>query len=138
MKRLVTGLATLALLLSFFVTAQAATQIREAAVWYRVHFGSGSGQPVTLEDVTNFIDTYVTERFPEGFTITQASGQWSSTEYGLIKEKTMVVDIQCTDTPANFTKIREIADAYTKRFAKAKASCFIKRIPGINTILYYQ
>ena len=132
-------IAFVLLCLAFTATpAQAATQIRESAVWYRVHLGTGVDQPVTREEVAEFIDTVITPRFPQGLTVTDASGQWESKEYGLIKERTVVVDIQCPDAEDNAAKIREIAAAYVQKFTRAKASCFIKRIPGIDTILYYQ
>ena len=138
MRRLFAGLASLSLVFALALPASGATQIREDAAWYRVHFGTGVGDPVPPEDVYTFIDTIVTDRFPDGLTITDTRGQWSSKEYGLTRERTFVVDIQCEDSDENFDKIREIADSYIRNFAQAKASCFVKRIPGVTTILYYQ
>ena len=138
MNRFLLGFLSLCFVAVLAVPANGATLIRQEAAWYRVHLGSGVNRPVTAEEITRFVDTVVSDRFPEGFTITDARGQWESEEYGLTKEHTTVLDIQCDDSSENFTKIREIADMYIKQFAKARASCFIKRIPGINTILYYQ
>lgn len=138
MKRLLFVLLSVCLLAISALPAEAETMTRQDAVWYRVHLGTGTGQPVTPEEVAEFIDTVITERFPDGMSITEGRGQWTSKEYGLIKERTTIIDIQCEDSEDNFAKIREIADTYIKRFSRAKASCFIKRIPGVNTILYYQ
>lgn len=138
MKRLAPGFLFLCFVVLLASSATAATMIRSNAAWYRVHLGTGIEQPVTQEEITAFIDTVITERFPEGMTIIEARGQWNSEKHGLLKERTTVVDIQCPDDEDNFAKIREIADIYIKQFTRAKASCFVKRIPGVTTILYYQ
>ena len=138
MKHLLSGLLSLCLLFVAIVPADSATQIREDAAWYRVYLGTGTGTPVTPDAIEEFIDTVVSKRFPDGLTVLEGKGQWASKEHRLIREKSIIVDIQCADSDDNFKLIREIADTYIKRFADAKASCFVKRIPGTTTILYYQ
>ena len=135
MKRiLLAGILALTLALPSF----AATQVRENAVWYRVHLGTGLTETrVTDAEIAAFIDSFVTERFPDGMTIIAARGQWSSKEHGLTREITTVIDIQCGDTPENSEKIKEIAEEYVRRFTRARASCFVKRIPNVSTTLYY-
>ena len=138
MKRLLAGILSLCLLAVLVLPADAATMIRPNAAWYRVYFGTGVDHPVTSEEMTLFIDSIVTKRFPEGLSVIEAQGQWASPKHGLIKERTVIVEIQCEDTEENFEKIRNIASMYIKHFERAKASCFVKRIPNVNTILYFQ
>lgn len=130
------------LFLYFFVlmasSALAATATCSSDAWYRVQLSAGIDQPVTKEETAAFIDSVFIERFPDGMTITESKDQWRCKKSGLRKERTTVVDIQCPDTEANFTKIREIACIYIKQFVRAKATCMVKRIPDVNTFLYVQ
>lgn len=130
----------LALLLAilFAVPAESATIVRENVVWYRVHFGTGHEQNrITSPELTAFLDSIVTPRFPEGFTVTESRGQWASKEHGLIKEISFVLDIQCPDSVECTRKIREIAEAYVAKFTRAQASCYVMKMPKITTTLYY-
>ena len=138
MKSLLSCLFSLCFLFAAILPADSATHIREDAAWYRIYLGTGTGTPVSAEALEEFIDSFVSKRFPEGLTITEGKGQWSSKEHGLIRERTVILDIQCADSDDNFKLIREIADVYIKKFTESKASCFVKRIPGTTTILYYQ
>ncbi len=118
--------------------ARAEVKTETGVVWYRVHFGMGVGSAsMTPEVLTAFMDKEVSSRFPEGLTVTVSRGQWRSPHGGVIKEKTMVVDIQCPDTEDNRNNIKAMAKAYLSRFGKLKASVFVMRIPGIDTQLWY-
>lgn len=133
-----TSLIAFCLLLFSTVFAQAATDVRENTVWYRVHLGTGVGElAVSTDMLKHFIDTEVSQSFPAGFTITEARGQWKSPEVGLIRERTIVIDIQCDDSDENWGKVQAIAEKYVKQFTAAKASCFVKRIPGVTATLFY-
>ena len=130
-------LAILCLLLACG-TASAASKTTENVVWYRVHLGMGTGSTsVSPEVMQGFIAKEISPRFPDGFTVTPARGQWTSPDIGLIHERTVVVDIQCGDTEVCAKKIEEISEAYVKRFQKTKASIFVVRVPGVSTRLTY-
>lgn len=119
-------------------TAVADVKTEKDYVWYRIHFGMGVGSAcMTPEILTAFMDKEVSSRFPDGLTVTVSRGQWRSPRGGVIKEKTMVVDLQCPDTEADREKVKAIAQAYLKQFGKLKGSVFIVRVPGISTELWY-
>ena len=135
MKAIVAALCLVVLCSPF---ARAETRTADNIVWYRVHLGLGVGKQALSRDVVReFVGKEITSRFPDGLTITAARGQWKSPEAGMIKENTIVIDIQCPDIPENREKIDEIGTAYIKRFGNAKASLFVMRIPNIQTTLWY-
>lgn len=116
----------------------AQTVERNDEIWYRLHLGTGIGdKAVSFELLKSFIDQEITTKFPDGFTIFDSRGQWKSPEHGLIRERTIVIDIQCPDTDDAKEKIDSIARAYVFRFKAAKASIYVKRISGVDTTLYY-
>lgn len=126
----------LALLCAFPALAQ--MEERGEGVWYRLHMGTGVGNKAVSTDlIRSFIDGEITPRFPEGLTITEARGQWKSDEYGVIRERTILVDLQCPVTEECAAKVDAIAKAYVERFKAAKASIYIRRIQGVATSLYY-
>lgn len=135
MKTLLTFTCLLCL---WCASALAENRILDNQVWYRLHLGMGIGTSVSPDVIQNFLAKEVTPRFPDGLTITPARGQWNSPNTGLIRERVTLVDIQCPDTDAYKQKIEEISKAYVKRFAKAKASIYVVRVPGVTTTLAYE
>ena len=128
----------LLLVAAFAAPVQAATAVREDLVWYRLHLGMGKGDyAVAPQKMREFIDMEITSAFPDGFTITESRGQWQSPEHGLIRERTTVIDVQCSDTEENRHKVDAIADKYVKRFSAAHASLFVMRMGGLATTLHY-
>ena len=118
--------------------ALAQTVERSDGAWYRLHLGTGVGdKAVSTELLRSFIDKEITPKFPEGFTINDSRGQWKSDEYGLIRERTIVIDILCPDTSESGEKVAAIARAYVERFKAAKASLYVTRVSGVSTMLYY-
>jgi hypothetical protein len=69
------------------------------------------GGTVTQADLDAFIASEVEPRFPEGFTVWRARGQWKGGN-----EETMVIEILHPPTPQLDDAIRQIADAYRARF----------------------
>lgn len=112
-------------------------KVEHNIVWYRLHFGQGTGpSALSREALRDFIDTRLTPEFPQGFTMTEAFGRWESPG-GLIREETIVVDVQCQDTDDNWQRLQKLITLYVDSNSKARASCFIMRIPGITTTLIY-
>ncbi len=119
-------------------TARADVGTETGMVWYRVHFGLGEGSfSMPTKVMSVFMDKEVLSRFPDGFTVVTISrGPWRSPHDRTLKEKSLVVDIQCPDTADNRNKIEAMAQAYLSRFRKIKGSVFVVRIPGIETQLW--
>ena len=69
------------------------------------------GGTVTQSDLDAFIVAEVEPRFPEGFTVWRARGQWKGGN-----EETMVIEILHPPTPQLDAAVRQIADAYRTRF----------------------
>lgn len=139
MKRVLLLLGLTGLLLLAAANAQAEVRTEENNVWYRFHFGMGVGSAaVSADKFTVFMDTEVTPRFPAGFTVTVGRGQWRSPKGGVIKERTVMVDVQCPDTEENRQKMESVAQAYVRQFGKAKSSVFVVRVPGVTTQLWYE
>lgn len=135
MKR---SILVLILLVLAALPARAATTAQENQIWYRLHLGMGKGDyAVAPQVMRDFIDSQISPAFPNGFTITDSRGQWKSSEYGLIRERTIVVDVQCDDTDENWQTISDIAERYVQRFQAAQASFYVMRIPGLTTTLFY-
>jgi hypothetical protein len=63
-----------------------------------------------------FLDSEVTPRFPQGFSVWQVSGQWKSTSGTLVHESTQVVNIVHENLPETRTAIAQIVQAYKSRF----------------------
>lgn len=121
-----------------FGQALAENRVKEDQTWYRIHLGHGVGsQALTPETARRFIDKEISTAFPRGMTVTQSHGQWANEKGDVIRERTSVIDIQCDSTPENAEKIKAIGQSYVHQFSKIKASCFVMRIPGISTQLWY-
>ena len=106
--------------------------------WYRLHLGTGVGdKAVSTELLRRFVDKEITPRFPAGLTATDGRGQWKSDEYGVIRERTIIIDIYCPDTEDSAQKVEAIAKAYVEKFKAAKASLYVVRVPGISAKIYY-
>lgn len=71
---------------------------------------SGGGV-VTDAQIETFLDEVVEPRFPDGFTVWQARGQWRGGS-----EETLVLEIVHADEPSLDTAVREIAAEYRRRF----------------------
>ncbi len=125
-------------LLSGISVAQSEVREESNPVWYRLYMGLGmGGAAVKPETVLTFFDKEVTSRFPQGFSVTgNVRGQWLS-DQGIVRERNIVLNITVADTPENEQKIEQLAQAYTKRFANAKASVFVVRIPVAQATLYH-
>lgn len=63
-----------------------------------------------------FLDEVVTPRFPQGFSVWRADGQWKSDAGPIVAEASYVLNVVRADAPATQRAIVEIADAYKSRF----------------------
>ena len=82
-------------------------------------FGRNIGGRLGVSETawSRFLAREVTPRFPDGFTIYEASGQWWNTEtHSVGREHTKVIVISAEDTALIRTNIAEVSDAYRKIF----------------------
>lgn len=69
------------------------------------------GGTVTEAELDAFVDEVVTPRFPDGFTVWRAQGQWKGGD-----EEVMVLEFIHRDSPDADRAVREIAAEYRRRF----------------------
>lgn len=85
----------------------------------RLFFGediAGRG-PLTQAEWNAFLAKTVTPRFPAGFTVYEASGQWQGPgNRRIIKENTKVIEIEAQNSPALRASLDAIAGAYKREF----------------------
>ena len=75
------------------------------------------GARVSDADWTDFAATVITPAFPDGFSVTDAKGQWRDSATGkIVREPSEIVMVAAQQTPALAPKIDKIAEAYRKRF----------------------
>jgi hypothetical protein len=72
---------------------------------------------VTPKAWNSFLSSVVTPRFPDGFTVYDAYGQWQDPQTKSInREASKVIVIAVADTQDSRTKMSEVADDYKKQF----------------------
>lgn len=69
------------------------------------------GGEVTDADIEKFVDEVVTPRFPEGFTMWTATGNWEGQE-----ERTLILEFMHPYGRRFDDEVREIAEEYRRRF----------------------
>lgn len=85
----------------------------------RLYFGETiQGRAVVSEkDWKSFLARTITPRFPDGFTVYQATGQWQDARrHAISHENSRVIEIAAGDTPILRSRIAEIARLYRERF----------------------
>ena len=85
----------------------------------KMYFGQDmtGGRIVAARDWERFLSATVTAHFPDGFTVYDAKGQWSDPKtHRLVRERTKVVEIATSDTPAARNDVAEIARRYRETF----------------------
>ena len=74
------------------------------------------GGMVTDEEWDAFVRDVVTPRFPIGFTVWSAHGQWRGHDGETVREPVMIIEILHPLTREIDHRIDEIADEYRRRF----------------------
>jgi Protein of unknown function (DUF3574) len=89
----------------------------ERSVNEMLYFGTAKPDGVvTPNDWEDFLRTSITPRFPNGFTVWQASGQWQNLDKTIIKETSFVVSIVHPDDDSSEKSVRTIVNEYKRRF----------------------
>ena len=89
----------------------------QRAVSELLYFGTAKPTGlVTPEEWSDFLRSSVTRRFPKGFTVWQASGQWQSANGQIVREGSYVVSLVYPEHEPNETAVRELLSEYKSRF----------------------
>jgi hypothetical protein len=92
----------------------ARAQLRAELIFGRGLKSGGEGGEAAWR---RFLDREVTPRFPDGFTVIDASGQWRSPgAVKLVKERSKVLVVAMPDDPDRRARLDEIAAAYKRAF----------------------
>ena len=84
--------------------------------------------PVTRSEWTAFVRHTVAPRFPDGFTVYEAEGQWlDPASHSVVRENSKVMIIATEDTAEVRTKITEVADRYRKAFHQQSVGVITRR-----------
>jgi len=91
----------------------------QPAVEDTLYFGTQKPKGVvTNEEWTRFLQDVVTPRFPRGFTVAEASGQWLSASGSPVREATHVLHLVHPDDAANDALLAPVIAEYRTRFAQ--------------------
>jgi hypothetical protein len=80
------------------------------------------GVPFVTEPAwSQFLDSGVTPKFPDGLTVFDAHGQWRSTDGRIYREETRMLLILYKTDVTSEVKIEAMRDAYKKQFNQEDA-----------------
>jgi hypothetical protein len=82
-----------------------------------IYFGTATPTGVvTPAQWSGFLGDTVTPRFPQGLSVSEASGQWRGADGTIVKEASHVLDLLHPDDAASEKAIVEIVAAYKAQF----------------------
>jgi NAD(P)H-hydrate repair Nnr-like enzyme with NAD(P)H-hydrate dehydratase domain len=84
----------------------------------QIVFGRDIGERlgVSDDDWQSFLDREVATRFPNGFTVVDANGQWRGGEGQTVREPSKVLLIVLTGAPHETERLAGLARAYKRQF----------------------
>jgi hypothetical protein len=97
------------------------------ALLVQMYFGQSIANrgPVTRKEWDDFLRHTVTPRFPDGFTVYDAYGQWQDREtHQIARERSKVIEVATENTESVRESITTISDAYRKRFHQQSVAIF--------------
>ena len=81
---------------------------------------------VSETDWSDFVAREVSPRFPDGFTVVDATGQWRDTRRGsIVHESSKLIEIVLPGTSDDRIKIDAIAESYKRRFEQQSVGLII-------------
>ena len=92
---------------------------QKAAQVAELMFGRTIGNRIGVGERTwsRFVEREITPRFPDGFTVFDARGQWRNpTSNRIVREPSKIVQIVLPGTPEDVARLNEVAEAYKARF----------------------
>jgi hypothetical protein len=82
-----------------------------------IYFGSAKPTGVvTSEEWAEFLRSSVTPRFPQGFSVWQAAGQWQGADGAIVREDSFVLSLVHPEDEHSEGSVRAIAAEYKSRF----------------------
>jgi hypothetical protein len=116
-------LSLIAVVLFSFLSSFPAAAGEATTVETTLYFGLDipGGEKVNEEDWTDFLATVVTPRFPDGFTVIDAYGQWrdpSVANAQIVRETTKVIVIVRPASDEADARVFEIKSLYMTRFGQ--------------------
>lgn len=89
-------------------------------------FGRNAGTTETVSDVAwqNFVDAEIAPRFPDGFTLSDASGAWLGKDGRAVREHTKRLFVVLKGAPDEPEKLAAIRKAYAARFNQDSVMLF--------------
>jgi hypothetical protein len=90
----------------------------QALVHDSLYFGTGKprGGTVTAAEWAEFLKSTVTPRFPQGLTVSPASGQWRGADGAIVQEASQVLQLVHPDDAASESAVQELVAAYKAQF----------------------
>jgi hypothetical protein len=90
----------------------------QALVHDSLFFGTGKprGGVVTPAEWAEFLKGTVTPRFPQGLTVSPASGQWRGADGAIVQEASQVLQLVHPDDAASESAVQELVAAYKAQF----------------------
>ena len=98
------------------------TRAKTAELFFGRNIGGTEG--VGDADWTRFVETEIAPRFPDGFTISDATGAWKAKEGGTVRERTKRLFVVLEGVPGEETKLAQIRAAYRTRFRQDSVMLF--------------
>ena len=85
-----------------------------------VYFGRDkpAGGEVSEAEWASFLAESVTPQFPDGLSVLNVEGQHRDPSGRIVRERTKLLVVIVFDAPAHRTKVREVTEAYVKRFGQ--------------------
>jgi hypothetical protein len=90
----------------------------QALVHDSLFFGTGKprGGVVTSAEWVEFLKGTVTPRFPQGLTVSPASGQWRGADGAIVQEPSQLLQLVHPDDAASERAVQEVIAAYKAQF----------------------
>jgi hypothetical protein len=121
--------------LDVFANAQTAECTRPSRELVRreLVFGAArsNADPLSESEWQSFLDSVVTPRFPDGFTVLNGHGQWRGQD-GLTREQSRILVIWHDRSPNRDADIEAIRAAYKLRFDQES----VLRIDGVSCVSF--
>ena len=90
----------------------------QSVVQDSLYFGTGRGaaSAVTAEEWARFLEATVTPRFPQGLTVSLASGQWRGVDGSIVRESTYVLHLMHANDAQSEASVAAIVATYKTQF----------------------
>lgn len=90
---------------------------QQPAIHDALYFGTARPNgALSAEEWARFTDGVVTPRFPKGFTVSRAFGQWQTTDGNIVRESSYVLEIVHPGDNPSDVAVRAIIDAFKLQF----------------------